>query len=114
VGADLTADAVLERRDDFASGGVVLGVRREDQHHVDGQANGVTLNLDIAFLHDVEKTDLNLTGEVRQFVDSENAAVSARKESVVDGEFIADVLAATGCFDGIDVADHNGYGHVRR
>ncbi len=85
VGANLRADAVLERRDDFAARRVILRVRGKDQHHVERQTHWVTLNLHVAFLHDVEQPHLNLAGEIGQFVDGENAAVGARQQAVVNG-----------------------------
>ena len=114
VRADFAADAVLERRDDFAARGVVLGIGGEDQQHVERQANRVALNLHVAFLHDVEKADLNFAGEVGQFVDGEDAAIGARQQAVVHGELVAKVAAAAGGLDGIDVADDVGDGHVGR
>ena len=55
VGADFGADAVFERGDDFAAGGVVLGVGGEDDGDVELEADGVAFDLDVAFLHDVEE-----------------------------------------------------------
>lgn len=64
VRADFAADSVFERGDDFAAGCVVLGVRAEDDGYVERKADGVALNLDVAFLHDVEESDLDLASEV--------------------------------------------------
>ena len=55
VGADLRADAVFERSDDFAARGVVLGVGAEDESDIEVEAHGIALNLHVAFLHDVEE-----------------------------------------------------------
>ena len=112
VGADFGADAVFEGGDDFAAGGVVLGIGGEDDGDVEGESDGVALNLDVAFLHDVEEGDLDLAGEVGDFVDSEDAAVGAREEAVVHGELGAEVLVGAGGLDGVDVADEVGYGDV--
>ncbi len=112
VGADLAADAVFERGDDLAAGGVVLGVGGEDDGDVEGQADGVALNLHVALLHDVEEGDLNFAGEVGDLVDGEDAAVGAGQQAVVHGELGAEVLVAAGGFDGVDVADEVGYGDV--
>ena len=112
VGADLAADAVFERGDDLAAGGVVLGVGGEDDGDVEREADGVALNLDVAFLHDVEEGDLDLAGEVGDLVDGEDAAVGAGEQAVVHGELGAEVLVAAGGFDGVDVADEVGYGDV--
>ncbi len=92
VGADLGADAVFERGDDLAAGGVVLGIGGEDDGDVERQADGVALNLDVALLHDVEERDLDLAGEVGQLVDGEDAAVGAGQEAVVHGELGAELL----------------------
>ena len=114
VGADLGADAVFERGDDFAAGGVVLGVGGEDDGDVEREADGVALNLHVAFLHDVEERDLDFSGEVGEFVDGEDAAVGAGEQAVVHGELGAEVLVAARGFDGVDVADEVGYGDVGR
>jgi hypothetical protein len=81
---------------------------------VERQAHGVTLNLHVAFLHDVEQTHLDLAGQVGQFVDGEDAAVGARQQSVMHGQFVGDVLPAARRLDRVDIADHVGDGHVRR
>src|SRR5262249_38165901 len=52
---DLAADAILERRDDFAARRVVLGVGREAELYVEGEADGIALDLHVAFLHHVEQ-----------------------------------------------------------
>ena len=114
MGADFAADAVFQRRDDLAARRVVFRIGGEDQHHVDRQAHGVAFNLDIAFLHDVEQADLNFAGEIRQFVDGEDAAVGARQQAVVHRELIADVLPAARGFDRVDIADHVGDGDIGR
>ena len=113
VGPDLAADAVLERGDDLASRRVVFRVGREDEHHVERQPDRVAFDLDVALLHDVEEPDLDLSGEVGQFVDGEDAAVGARQKPVVNGELVRDVVAGAGGLDGIEIADHVGDGHVR-
>ena len=112
VGADLAADAVFEWGDDLAAGGVVLGVGGEDDGDVEREADGVALNLHVAFLHDVEERDLDFAGEVGELVDGEDAAIGAGKQAVVHGELGAEVLIAAGGFDGVDVADEVGYGDV--
>ena len=114
VGANLGADAVFERRDDFAAGGVVLGIGAEDDGDVERQADGIALNLHVAFLHDVEQADLNFSREVGKFVDGEDAAIGAGQQAVVNGELARQFVAAAGGFDGIDVADQVGDGDVRR
>ncbi len=53
------------------------------------QADGVAFDLHVAFLHDVEEGDLDFAGEVRDFVDGENAAVGAGQKAVVHGELVS-------------------------
>src|SRR5712664_4983339 len=87
------ADAVFERRDDFAAGGVVLGIGGEDEEDVERKAEWIALNLDVALLHDVEEADLNFSGEVGWLVDGEDAAIGAGEKAVVDGEFVGKIAA---------------------
>ena len=114
VRADFAADAVLERRDDLAARGVVFRVGGEHQQQVERQADRIALNLHVAFLHDVEQPDLDLAGQVGQFVDGEDAAVGARQQAVVHGQFVGDVLPAARRLDRVDIADHVGDGDVGR
>ena len=76
VGADLGAEAVLERSDDPAAVGVVLGVRAGHQQHVERQPQVVAADLDVALLQHVEQRHLDPLGEVGQLVDREDAAVA--------------------------------------
>ncbi len=85
VGADLGAEAVLQRGDDAAAVGVVLGVGARDEQQVERQPQGVAADLDVALLEHVEQRDLDPLGEVGQLVDAEDAAVGARDQAVVDG-----------------------------
>jgi hypothetical protein len=94
--------------------GVVLGVGGEGDQHVERQADGIALNLHVAFLQDVEQADLDLAGEVGQLVDGEDAAVGARQQAEVHRQLGAELQAALRGLDRIDVADHVGDGHVRR
>src|SRR5580692_2141599 len=68
VGPNFRADTVFERSDDFSASGVVFGIRGENDQDVQRQAQRVTLNLNVAFLHDVEQADLDFAGEVGEFV----------------------------------------------
>src|SRR5439155_12142319 len=52
VRADLTADAVLEGRDDLASRRVIFRVRGEHQQQIERQAHRIAFDLHVAFLHD--------------------------------------------------------------
>src|ERR1700737_1947174 len=112
VRANLGADAVFQRGDDFSARGVILGIGGENEEHVERKAKGIALNLNVAFLHDVEEADLNFSGEVGQLIDGKDAAIGAREKAVMDGEFVGEVAAAAGGADGIDVADDVGHGDV--
>ena len=114
VRANLRSDAVFQRRDDLAARRVVLGIRAEDDRHIERQPDRIALNLHVAFLHDVEQADLNLAREIGQFVDGEDAAIGARQQSVVHGELARQFVAAARRLDGIDVADQVGNGDVGR
>src|SRR6266481_844818 len=114
VRANFCADTVFERRDDFSAGGVVLGIGGEDEEHVEREADRITLNLDVAFLHDVEEADLNFSGEIGELVDGEDAAIGAGEKTVVDSEFVGKIAAAARGADGIDVADDVGHGDIGR
>ena len=78
VRADLGAEPVLQRGDDPAAVGVVLGVGAGDEQHVERQPQRVAADLDVALLQHVEQRDLDPLGEVGQLVDAEDAAVGAR------------------------------------
>ena len=104
MGADLGAEPVLERRDDPAAVGVVLGVGAGDEQQVQRQPQLVAAHLDVALLQHVEQRDLDPLGQVGQLVDGEDAAVGARHQAVVDGLRVAE-RAALGHLDRVDVAD---------
>src|SRR5213075_2198958 len=74
----------------------------------------VRLNLDVAFLHDVEETHLNLAGEVGQLVDREDGPIGARQQAEMHRQLVGQEVPAAGRLDGIDVADDVGDGDVRR
>ncbi len=114
VGQDLGADAVLERRDDLAARGVVLGVGGEAHEDIERQPDGIALNLDVALLHDVEEADLDLAAQVGQLVDGEDAAIGARQQAVVHAELVGEQVPAARRLDGVEVADHVGDGDVGR
>ena len=113
VGADLGAEAVLERGDDPAAVGVVLGVGAGHDEHVERQPQDVAADLDVALLHHVEHRDLDPLGEVGQLVDRDDAAVAARDQPEVDGLRVAEVTAL-GHLHRVDVADQVGDRRVRR
>ena len=70
VRADDRADAVLQRRDDPAAVGVVLGVGAEDQADVQVQPDRIAADLDVALFQHVEQADLDPRREVGQLVDA--------------------------------------------
>src|SRR5689334_25155147 len=105
MSANLRSNAVFQRSDDFSSGGVVFRVRAEHQRHVKRKTNGITLNLNVALLHDVEQPHLNLSRKIGKFVDGEYAPVRAGQKAIVHGELAAEFMAASRRFNGIDVSD---------
>src|ERR1700687_18953 len=86
MGPNLCADAVFQRSDDFSARGVILGIGGENEEHVEREAQGIALNLDVALLHDVEEADLNFSGEVGELIDGKDAAIGSRKKAAVDGD----------------------------
>ena len=107
VGADLAAEAILQRRDDAAPVRVVLRVGRRQQHHVERQANLVPTDLDVTLLEHVEHPDLDSLSEVGQFVDGEDASVGSRNEPVVQRQLVGEV-ATLGHLDRVDFTDEVG------
>ena len=75
VRGHLAPDAILERRDDLAAGGVVLGIRGEADHDIERQPHRIAFDLDVAFLHDVEEADLDLSGQIGKLVEREDSAI---------------------------------------
>jgi len=69
---------------DFPSSGVILGVGRENHQDIQRQSNRKAFDLDVTFLHDVEKTDLNLGGQVRKFIHGEDSPVSSGQQAKMD------------------------------
>ena len=113
VGADLGAEAVLERGDDAAAVGVVLGVGARHDEDVERQPQDVAADLDVALLHHVEHRDLDALGEVGQLVDRHDAAVAARDQAEVDGLRVTEVTPL-GHLHRVDVADQVGDRRVGR
>ena len=102
--AHLGAEPVLQRRDDAAAVGVVLGVRARDEQDVEGQPQCVSADLHVALFEHVEQRHLDALGQVGQLVHREDAAVEARHQPVVHGLGVAE-RAALGDLDRVDVAD---------
>ena len=113
VRADLRAEAVLQRRDDPATVGVVLGVRRRHQHEVEREADPVPADLDVALLEHVQEPDLDALGEVGQLVDREDPAVDPRHEAEGERPLVGEV-AALGDLDRVDLTDQVRDRRVRR
>ena len=111
VGADLGAEAVLERRDQATAVRVVLGVRRRDEQHVERQVDLVAADLHVALLEHVQQADLDALGQVGQLVDGEDAAVGARDQAEVQGLLVGEV-PTLGDLDRVDLADQVGDGGV--
>src|SRR5437762_3152153 len=64
----LASDAIFERRDDLAARRVVLGIGGEAEHDIERKSHRISFDLDVPFLHDVEETDLDLSGEIGKLV----------------------------------------------
>ena len=113
VGADLSAEPVLQRRDDPAPVGVVLRVRARHEHDVERQPQRVAADADVALFEHVEQRDLDALGQVGQLVQAEDAAVGPRHQAEVDGLRVAEG-AAFRHLDRVDVADQVADAGVRR
>ena len=111
---NLRADAVFQRRDDFSTSRVIFRVRRENEHHVERQTHRKTFNLHVAFLHYVEKSDLNLSRQIGKFVDRKNSAIRPRQKSVKNRQFIRQKMSAFRRFNRVNIAYNVGNRHVRR
>ncbi len=105
VRANLRTNAIFQRRDDLSTRRIVLRIGAEYKGDIKGQAHRISLNLHIAFLHDVEQTHLNLAGEIGQLIDGKNASIGARQQPVVHRQFAAEFMPAACSFNGIDIAD---------
>src|SRR6266849_4330145 len=104
VRADLRSESVLQWSDDPAARRVVLGVGARDDEEVEWKPYAITADLHVLLFHDVEKADLDSLSKVRELVDSEDAAICARQQSVMDGELVGEV-APFGDLDRVDLAD---------
>ena len=112
VGADLGTEPVLERGDDPAAVGVVLGVRAGDHEHVERQPQHVAADLDVALLHHVEHRDLDPLGEVGQLVDCDDSPVGPGDQAEMNGLGIPERTPLSHLHR-VDVADQVGHGRVR-
>ena len=107
MSADLSTESIFQRGDDATAVRVVLGVRRGHQDKVERQRNLVATNLHIAFLKHIEQTDLDALGEVREFVDGEDATVGAGHEAVMQRELVGEI-PTLGHLDRIHFTDQVG------
>src|SRR5581483_3482161 len=110
---DFRADAIFQRRDNLATSRVIFRISREHQHNVQWQTYRIAFDLNVAFLHYVEKTDLNLSRQIGQFVDSKNAAISTRQQSIMNCQLIRKNVSAARSFNRIDIAKDICDCHVR-
>ena len=107
------ADPVLERGDDLAPGGVVLGVGGEGEQHVQRQPHRIAFDLDVAFLHDIEQAYLDFAAQIGQLVDGKDAAVGAGSSPKCMVSSSRKQMPPAGRLDRVDVADQVRDGHVR-
>src|SRR5262249_2810164 len=114
VSEDLRTYAVFERGDDLSPRSGVFRISREYQHYVQRHSNRVAFYLDIALLHDVEQSNLDLSCEVGKLVYRKYAAVSSRQQAVVNCQFIGEQVAAACRLDRVQIANQISYRHVRR
>ncbi len=98
----------------LTAGGVVLGVRREDECHVEVEPHRVAFDLDVALLHDVEESDLDLAREIGQLVDGEHPAIGPRQQAEVHRQLVREQVPAARRLDRVHVPDDVGDRHVRR
>src|SRR6185436_4100521 len=97
----------------LSASGVVFGVGRKDQQHVERHANRISLNLDVAFLHYVEQAYLNFAREVGEFVDRKHSSISSRQQPVMNRQLVRKNVPPAGGLYRIQVADKIGNCDVR-
>ncbi len=114
VRSNLRPDAILQRRNDLPARGVVFRVRAEHQRDIQRQPDGISLNLHVAFLHDVEESNLNLARQIGQLVNRKNSAIGARQQPIMHRELAGQFMPAARRLDGIDIADQVRDGDIRR
>src|SRR5688500_17879544 len=111
---NLAANPVLEWCDDLAARRVILWICGKAQKNIERKPHRIAFYLDVAFLHDVEQTDLNLSGEIGKLVQREDSPIRAGQHSVMDRQLVGEDVTAACCLDGIDVTDDVGHRDVRR
>src|SRR5205823_7017830 len=80
---------------------------------VEVQAHRIAFDLDVAFLHDVEQSHLDLPGEIGQLVEGEHAAVRPWQQPEMHRQLVGEEVAAPGRLDRVHVPDDVGDGDVR-
>ena len=86
--ADLGPVAIFQRRDDAPTVGIVFRICTRHDANVKRESDPKATNLDIALLHDIEQPNLQFFRQVGKLVDTEDAAVGAWNQPVVDDQFI--------------------------
>src|SRR5215467_13629775 len=104
MSVNLGPDSVLQRSNNLASSGIVLGISRKNKHHIQRQADRIALNLNVALLHDIEQPYLDLSRKIGQFVDREDPAIRTRKKSVMNRELVGKQVSAPRGFDRVKIA----------
>src|SRR5438876_945782 len=93
--------------------GVMLGIRAEDQAHVQIQPERIPANLHIPLLQHIEQADLNARRHVLHCVDGENPAIGTRDQAIVHRRFIRKI-PPFGMFHQVDLPDQIRDGDIRR
>src|SRR5260370_911759 len=88
MSTNLRTNTVFERRDDASTVGIIFRVGAGDNVYIQRQTNLIPTNLHITLFHNIQQTYLNTLCQVRQLVNTEDAAISARNQTVVDGQLI--------------------------
>src|SRR5215467_3450018 len=83
---DFRTDAIFKGSHDLPPSCVIFRIRRKHEHHIEWKAHRIALNLNVSFLHDVEQSDLDFSGKIREFIYGKDPSIRTRKKSVVDTE----------------------------
>ena len=93
MSANFRTNSVFQWCNDASAVGIIFRVGTGDNVYIQRQANLIAANLYITLFHDIEQTYLNALCQVRQFIDTEDAAICARNHAIVDGQFIREIAA---------------------
>ena len=107
VGVDHRTDAVFQLRDDLSAAVIGRRIGRKQNQHVDLETDRIAANLHVAFLKDIEQTDLYRLVEFGQFVDGENPPMHPGDQSEMEG-FLGRQAHSPGQLGRVDLADHVG------